>query len=241
MAAMDSENFSGESVVRRVAEIPLFPFNMVLFPQMTLPLHIFEDRYKEMINRCVHESQPFGIVLVDEANAAENRVQTFPIGCTARVELVERLPDGCMNIQVVGEERFRLLDTHERESYRTGLAEFFEDEPSETEAVFTLTDEVHRLLKDFLTRYLAMMGHQLGEFELPDGPTSLSFVAACALPVSNEEKQELLAERNVTHRLSAEREALLREVTRLRRAAETQQVVWKPIDASRFDEYRCQN
>ena len=241
MAAMESENFSGKGVSRRITEIPLFPLNLVLFPQMILPLHIFEERYKAMINRCVQESLPFGIVLVDETDAAANRVQTFPIGCTARIERVERLPDGCLNIQVVGEERFRLLDTHEREAYRTGLAEFFDDEPSETEAVFTLTDEVHRLLKDFLTRYLAMMGQQVGEFDLPDAPTSLSFVAACALPVSNEEKQELLSERDVTHRLSAERETLLREVTRLRRAAETMQTIWKPVDASTFDEYQCAN
>lgn len=243
MAATESGKQSG-GISGRITEIPLFPLNLVLFPQMILPLHIFEGRYKEMINRCVHESQPFGIVLVSEVDADANRVETFPIGCTARIERVERLPDGCINIQVVGEERFRLLDTHERMPYRTGVAEFFEDAPSESEATFALTDEVQKLLKDFYTRYLSLMGHQLSEdadFGLPDGPTSLSFVAARDLPVSNEEKQELLAERDVTARLSAEREALLREVTRLRRAEETMQIVWKPLSADVFDAYHCAN
>lgn len=243
MAATESgRQDSGAS--GRIAEIPLFPLNIVMFPQMILPLHIFEERYKEMINRCVHESQPFGIVLVSEVDAATNRVETFLVGCTARVERVERLPDGCMNIQVVGEERFRLLDTHERMPYRTGLAEFFEDDPNASEATFALTDEVQKLLRDFFTRYLSMVGHPLNEdddFDLPDGPTLLSFVAARALPVSNEEKQELLAERDVTARLTVEREALLRAVTRLRRAEETQQIVWRPVDSQSFAAYHCDN
>jgi Lon protease-like protein len=243
MAATESGQFNG-GVSGRISEIPLFPLDLVLFPQMVQPLHIFEERYLEMIHRCILERLPFGILLVSEADSSENRVETFRVGCTARIEHFEHLPDGRINIQIVGEERFRLLDTHERMSYRTGVAEFFDDIPAESETILALTDEVQKLLRDFFTRYMAMMGHELAddeEFDLPDNPSLLSFVAARALPITNEEKQALLAENDLESRLVTERDTLLREVTRLRRTAETQQIVWKPLAPDAFASFLCPN
>lgn len=234
----------------QVQELPLFPLDLVLFPHMLVPLHIFEDRYKEMINRCVHESLPFGIVLVTGANPANGRVDTSDIGCTARIARVERLPDGRMNIEVVGENRFRILDTHESLAYRVGLIETVEDDPADAAAVIPLADDVQRLLKDFLTRSLAMMGQNVGEFELPDEPEQLSFTAACVLPIENEEKQSLLADTDTAARLTLEKEILLREVTRLRRAAEASEAaveekvtetVWRPVKSDRYAAYLSDN
>jgi Lon protease-like protein len=239
MGASGSDGY-GDDAPARVAEIPLFPFDVVLFPQMILPLHIFEERYKEMISRCVRESVPFGIVLATGVDEASGSVTTSSVGCTARIARVERLPDGCVNIEVVGEERFRILDTHEQMPYRVGLTEPYEDEPTVEDAALPLADDVQRLLRDFLTRTLALMG-QSTEFDLPDDPAQLSFTAAYVLPISNEEKQGLLADRDASSRLATEREVLLREVTRLRRTAEAMQTIWKKVDAARFDGFRSVN
>jgi Lon protease-like protein len=222
----------------RVAEIPLFPLDLVLFPNMILPLHIFEERYKTMINRCVHESLPFGIVLAKGLQTGTGKVETSPVGCTARIARVERLPDGCMNIEVVGEERFHILDTHEQQPYRTGLTEPYEDIPAADARVEPLCREVMDILHEFLTRSLAIMGKQVEQFELPYHPEQISFTAACVLPLTNEEKQEILSDRDVISRLETSREALGREVERLRQAAEA---AWKKVELTSFDAYRCDN
>jgi len=240
MEASQADGF-GDSASRRVAEIPLFPLDLVLFPYMILPLHIFEERYKEMISRCVRESLPFGIVLATGVDETTGSVTTSTVGCTARIARVERLPDGRMNIEVVGEERFRILDTHEQLPYRVGLTEVYDDEPVTPDAALPLADDVQRLLRDYLTRSLAQMGQSAGDFDLPEEPEQLSFTAAYVLPIGNEEKQALLSDRDAASRLAMEREVLLREVTRLRRSAETMQTVWKKVDAARFESYRCEN
>jgi Lon protease-like protein len=227
---------------RSVAEIPLFPLDLVLFPNMMFQLHIFEERYKEMINRCVRESLPFGIVLATGMNNITGSVETSPVGCTARISRVERLPDGCMNIEIIGEERFHILDTHEQQSYRTGLTERYDDSPNATEAqIQPLCEEVMELLRDFLVRSLAMMGKRIEKFELPYHPQQISFTPACLLPLTNEEKQKILADREVLSRLALSREMLQREIERLRRAAESVKVTWKKVELSHFDEYRCEN
>jgi Uncharacterized protein, similar to the N-terminal domain of Lon protease len=225
-----------------VSELPLFPLEQVLFPHMLMPLHIFEERYKELVTRCVRESIPFGVVLISRGTSTTPRAETFRVGCTARIRRVERLPDGCMNIEVVGEQRFRILETHEVRPYRTGITEPLQDVPGAEEAVLPLSEDVQRLLKEFLTRQLALLGQRDVEIELPDKPELLSFTAACVLPLENDEKQAFLEETDTAARLYAERAVLKREVTRLRRAAESvETVTFQPVKASLFQSYLCEN
>src|SRR6202171_6214035 len=89
--------------------LPLFPLEqVVLFPGMSLPLHIFEERYKVMIGACQVTDQVFGVLLIK--NGSEVGAPAIPerVGCTARMLRIDRLPDGQMNIFTVGEQRFRL-------------------------------------------------------------------------------------------------------------------------------------
>src|ERR1035437_897137 len=104
-----------------VMELPLFPLNVVLFPGQTLPLHIFEPRYRTMIQRCIEQGQPFGVVLAREEDASP-----YTIGTAARITQIERLPDGRMNILTVGVERFILQNVYEGEDeYLIGDAIFY--------------------------------------------------------------------------------------------------------------------
>lgn len=84
-------------------ELPLFPLNTVLFPGTPIQLHIFEDRYLKMINRCIEEHKPFGVVLIEEGSEAFGPLaKPYRIGCTALIAKVEKLEDGRINITAVG-------------------------------------------------------------------------------------------------------------------------------------------
>jgi Lon protease-like protein len=100
---------------------PLFPLGLVLLPQELVPLHIFEDRYKQMINECLEAESEFGIVWLSDDGLRD-------IGCTARIErVIERFEDGRMNILVVGSQPFRLLERVEDMAYPAGEIELLED------------------------------------------------------------------------------------------------------------------
>src|SRR5918993_1539742 len=122
----------------RVSDIPLFPLNVVLMPGAPLPLHIFEERYKQMVNECLEQEDEFGMVFADESGTRE-------VGCTAKiVELVERYEDGRMLILVEGSRRFKLNNVLTGKPYYVGEIEYFQDEPEED--VGTLAEECIALL-----------------------------------------------------------------------------------------------
>jgi Lon protease-like protein len=100
---------------------PLFPLGLVLLPQELVPLHIFEERYKQMINECLESDGDFGIVWLSDDGLRD-------IGCTARIDrVIERFDDGRMNILVVGAQPFRLLERVEDMAYPAGEIELLED------------------------------------------------------------------------------------------------------------------
>jgi Lon protease-like protein len=100
---------------------PLFPLGLVLLPQELVPLHIFEDRYKQMINECLEADGEFGIVWLSDDGLRD-------IGCTARIErVIERFDDGRLNILVAGAQPFRLLRRIEDLAFPAGDIELLED------------------------------------------------------------------------------------------------------------------
>lgn len=102
-------------------DFPLFPLPMVLLPTEVVPLHIFEERYKEMIGRCLDEEREFGIVWLSDDGLKE-------VGCTARIaEVLEQMDDGRMNILVRGGTPFRLLEKQEEHAYPAGTVELLGD------------------------------------------------------------------------------------------------------------------
>jgi Lon protease-like protein len=102
--------------------LPLFPLQVVLFPGGQLPLHIFEDRYKEMINEAIRDKTEFGIVLASEKGIVN-------AGCSATIDRVlKTYPDGRMDILTLGRRRFEILLVNEERSFLRGAVEFFDDE-----------------------------------------------------------------------------------------------------------------
>ena len=105
-----------------MSELGLFPLGIVLLPTEQIPLHIFEERYQELIGECLDLEQEFGLVFADDEGLRE-------VGTRALVtEVLDRFDDGRLNIVVEGGERFRLLELTEGRSFQTGLVEPVEDE-----------------------------------------------------------------------------------------------------------------
>jgi uncharacterized protein len=110
--------------------IPLFPLGeVVLFPKVALPLHIFEPRYRKMAGDALAGDRIIGMTLFQAGFEAEyeGRPAVFPLGCAGRIEQSELLPDGRYNLLLRGESRFRILEERTDEPYRLGVIEELED------------------------------------------------------------------------------------------------------------------
>src|SRR4051812_14718174 len=109
-------------------EIPLFPLpNLILFPHIVVPLHIFEERYKPMINSCIDRDEAFGLILLRSGAEGESEDAIHRVGVTAKIIEVERLEDGRMNILTEGERRFRIYRFTQRNPYWKASVDFFDD------------------------------------------------------------------------------------------------------------------
>jgi Lon protease-like protein len=194
-----------------MARLPLFPLNTVLFPGATLPLHIFEDRYRTMISRCIDERAPFGVVLIREGEEVGATAEPFDVGTTARVARVQRLPDGRMNIVTLGDRRFRILALDTTEPYLQGDVDYLESEGADTPPARDAAARVAALFGEQFRLTLAVSAQWVRRVDLPDDPGRLADFVAAHLELSSEVKQQLLETLSVPERLRRE-EALLGEI-----------------------------
>lgn len=184
-----------------MTRIPLFPLGLVLLPGMSLPLHIFEERYKQMIAGCLAEDRPFGIVLFDGQTVRS-------AGCTARVsQVLKRYEDGRLDIMTRGEHRFVVNELMEDKPYMEARVTFFDDDDETTPAgdVSTLMTAAHNLLKN-LSRD-GFMPEAAGE-PTPSDPASLSFFIASLEGFTHIERQQILEMTSGSERLHKCVEAL---------------------------------
>jgi Lon protease-like protein len=163
-----------------VPELGLFPLPIVLVPTERIPLHIFEPRYKELIDECIELGQEFGLVLATGDGAVHE------IGTRARVaQVVELLDDASLNIVVEGGERFRLLDLTSGRAFTTGIVEPVRDDDEPAVAA-----DAERALEIFTE--LAEVSES--DVEVPDPLSPLfDFELAARVDFAVEAKQELLS------------------------------------------------
>jgi Lon protease-like protein len=173
--------------------IPLFPLNVVLLPGATLPLHIFEPRYRQMVRRCVDEKCEFGVLLALPKGIVR-------VGCSAEVtEVMKRYNDGRMDILTVGRSPFRIVDLVNGDGYANdelleGDVDFLDDRDDRTDArtkndLMQLYEVCHTLLFDDYPKNIA---GEAAEY--------LSFVVASTLPIDLMCKQQILELRSEADR-----------------------------------------
>lgn len=180
-------------------EIGLFPLPLVLVPGEQAPLHIFEPRYKELVDECLTTASPFGLLLADDEGVRE-------VGTLAAVlEVVERFDDGRLNIVVEGRDRFRVSRLTEGRSFQTAEVDDHDDVADEP-----TPDERERCLAAY-DKVVAAAHAELAE--LDRAGDDLSFQIAARIDLGAEIKQALLESRS-------ERERVVRLATLLDRASE---------------------
>ncbi len=185
--------------------LPIFPLELVLFPGVPLPLHLFEPRYKEMITECLDLKKPFGIVRASDSGVAD-------IGCTAGIlQVTKKYEDGRMDILTRGVERFELISVNEDRSFLQGEISVIEDEP----------DPAPQQVIEDAVRLHAEIAKLAGAE--PTGPDdtgrNLSFLLAGSLPLDLDFKQKLLTTRSETQRLQAVVRYLQAVLPAMRRSA----------------------
>lgn len=110
----------------------LFLLNTVLFPQMKLPLHVFEERYKQLVADCLAADEVFGVVLIRQGTEIGNQfTESHMVGCTTRIENAEPIGNGRLMIDTRGERRFRIIELHNDAPYQSATVEYPVDEISE--------------------------------------------------------------------------------------------------------------
>ncbi len=193
-------------------DIPLFPLHVVLFPDMPLPLHIFEPRYREMILRCREEKSPFGITLIQSGAEIGDEAVPHSVGTLARIAQYEEMPDGRMNILVFGESRFQVTRTFHDKPYLSASVSLMEEEPADAETLQPDFDAVASLFRAYLQSLFAMSGRTLSTLQLPQDPEYLSYAVASVLQIPLHEKQVLLEMTETELRLRREVDILSTEI-----------------------------
>lgn len=196
-------------------ELPLFPLDVVLFPGTELPLHIFEPRYRLMVNECYEESRPFGIVLARPESTFLHE-EPFSIGTIAEIEMLDRLNDGCMNLVARGGQRFRILSQHRLKPYLSGVVEIYSDIAESRGELNAIARQARALFQSYLEALLKVIGKGELEVILPGDAVELSYFIAHLIDVQDEQKQRLLELTSTCQRLREEVAVLRREVPFMR-------------------------
>ena len=195
-------------------ELPLFPLNVVLFPGMPLPLHIFEERYKEMMADCIREGQPFGIIHLEESMDSDDpMIGDIAVGCTAEIAQVQPLDQGRMLIVAIGRERFRVVEFNYDKPYLMGLVTpaplDIADKLEEQEQV----EELKPLMIDYLNK-LAIVGNvDVEAHQIPTDPEGLIYMAATLIQLPTVDKQAFLALDRASELARLLRQAYRRELS----------------------------
>lgn len=172
---------------------PLLPLNTVLFPGMPVQLHVFEHRYKQMIKDCLESEQVFGIVLIKEGREAFGPLaETYDIGCTARILEVQLLKDDHLNVQVKGQDRYKILSISQEQPYLIANVEPYPLSKSDEGDLKPLCVQLHLLVDKYMHLLADATEVNIDSLLFPDDPVSLAYVAAVILRVPPIIKQDLL-------------------------------------------------
>jgi ATP-dependent Lon protease len=198
-------------------ELPIFPLTTVLFPGAVLPLHIFEERYKAMMQHAIENSGQFGLSYREDAAVArETLPEVGSVGCVAKVKAVIPLDEGRMNILTVGLLRYHVAEFLQTEPFLIARISAFTDDIEPDADLSRLQQDTKEMTGQFLKllQTLSDVSNQ-SNLELPENPEALSMIVSSALPIEDKDKQRLLEMTSTRLRLSSIRHYLLQSMTRL--------------------------
>jgi Lon protease-like protein len=212
--------------VTGMKHIPIFPLPLVMLPNELLPLHIFEDRYRQMLKDVEGDRRLFGVTYFEPQESFVDKPAAGSVGCVAEIRETETLADGRSNILTLGIIRYRLIDYVEAgEPYLVGDVEFFEDEDADKASLEPLADEVFGLFERMAKAALKMSGNrgQLPEIQRAD-PEALSFLITAAFNFENDKKYKLLEMTSTAARLKDLKQILDQTVVQMEESADIQSI-----------------
>jgi len=200
--------------------LPLFPLGTVLYPGLLLPLHIFEQRYRQLVRDLLAGPEPgqFGVIAIRKGRetGVDGVSALYEIGCIAALRQVREHPDGRFDLVSAGTQRFRLVSLEHGRPYLQGELDLLAEETGDEAAAGAAVRAVQRAFGDYLATLAARGTGEVTIPELPDEPVALSYLVAGSMVVDLPDRQALLAEPDALRRLQAERELLARESAMLR-------------------------
>ena len=188
--------------------LPLFPLNTVLFPKTSLPLRIFEPRYKDMIGQCLENGTPFGVCLIQEGKESGGVALPHVLGTIAEIKKAEHKANGDIHITVEGSKRFRLVEELKRSPTWLAKVQILEEPVGDQDATRDAKDELRMAMSRYANLYYLLTSKQLMFEKYFRDPVRLSYYLADLLELENDEKQALLEAPDAATRLEIERDLL---------------------------------
>jgi len=203
----------------------LFPLNTVLFPDAALSLHVFEPRYRQMIEECVRLGEHFGVVLIASGTeTGDPNVRPHAVGTVAEILEVARLPFERYYVAAIGGQRFRIHGIVDRDPFLTADVETVEETaPNVDDELAAVVAVVRELFAEYRVLLAVVSGKDV-DGEILQEPTGLSFAVADTLAVSQSLKQRLLEIDDTGDRLRSEKAFLERALPRLQGIVERRRV-----------------
>ena len=200
--------------------LPLFPLGTVLYPGLLLPLHIFEDRYRQLVRDLLDGPEPrrFGVIAIrtGRETGVDGVSALYEIGCTATLRRVVEHEDGRFDLVTAGAQRFRLAGLDHSKPYLQGDVALLPEDTGDDAAAAVAMEAVQRGFGDYRQALAKRGAGAVGTIEMPDDPVQLSYLVAASIVVDLRDHQTLLAQPDALHRLEAERAILARETAMLR-------------------------
>ncbi len=218
--------------------MPMFPLNTVLFPGVTMPLHVFEDRYRALVHHLLaipeRTNRVFGVVAIREGYevGSHGAQSVHRVGCLAQMTTVEPHPDGRFDIEIVGRQRLRLDSMDTSGSYLVGEVVLLDDEPEavdpDNEAARTMA-----LFEAYRAQLSELRGAEVLDGIFPRDPVYLSYSLAATCLLTLRERQALLETDSARERLIMLRLSLREEMRAMRAvpslpATEVARTAWSP-------------
>ena len=194
--------------------LPLFPLNTVLFPGASLPLQIFEERYKRLLQDCLDHDSRFGIVLIKSGDEVGQPAIPHPVGTVAHITQVNEIRGDRFFVAVTGERRFKINTITRHRPYITADVSVLPD--IDSEEARPQSEAIRQQLNEYLSLITGLQGGWTSEVRTSRDPASLSYYIAETLLIDLSEKQQLLEIPSTASRLESEAEVLRRDIDQLR-------------------------
>jgi uncharacterized protein len=184
------------------SQLPLFPLGTVLFPGMPLPLHVFEDRYRRLLDDHGDDELPFGVSLIRGARTDESDWDAHAVGTAARITKRRRRPDGRWDLIAEGDRRYRVVAVDHSRTYTVATIDWLDEPVGDEVEAASLLRIVTAQFQRYASGITRLTRRRFTGVELSEDPVRASYDLTSRLPLHTWERQRLLEAETAVDRLT---------------------------------------